>query len=251
MSNIIPSLSLQSDRDDEFSYMTDNAEIWKRYYLHYQTDFSDLHTCENEVYEAHDAEYATEPLFPVTDAQLLTIRGLNDVNIPFALARRKDKLTVVETLAKGLLAIVDGITGIFGGGTSFVAQINSRKDAIRISQQYFAITKVLYAEIGEFVVESYVQRPDYLDFCSATALWNDFHYINSIAENDWILRENVRVRLTAQDFVTLQGNNFVMFDGILVEVLKIEWIDEKSWAQISYRTRGNWAQGKTFVQKIN
>lgn len=251
MSNIIPSLSLQGDRDDEFSYMTDNAEIWKRYYLHYQTDFSDLHTCENEVYEAHDAEYATEPLFPVTDAQLLTIRGLNDVNIPFALARRKDKLTVVEALAKGLLAIVDGITGIFGGGTSFVAQINSRKDAIRISQQYFAITKVLYAEIGEFVVESFVQRPDYLDFCSATALWNDFHYINSIAENDWILRENVRVRLTAQDFVTLQGNNFVMFDGILVEVLKIEWIDEKSWAQISYRTRGNWAQGKTFVQKIN
>lgn len=250
-SNIIPSLSLQADRDDEFTYLTTNGEVWKRYYIHYQTDFTDLHTCEGEVYGAHDVEFSTEPLFPVTDSQLLTIRGLNDVNIPFALARRKDKLTIVEILAKGLLAVVDGVTGIFGGGTSYVAQINSRKDAIRISQQYFAVTKVMYAVEGEFATGGFVQRPDYLDYCGAQALWNGYHYINDIMENDWVLRENVRVRLTAQEFVTLQSNNFVLLDGVVVEILKIEWIDEKSWAQISYRTRGNWAQNKTYVTQIN
>jgi hypothetical protein len=250
-SNLIPSLSLQADRDDEYSYLTDGGEVWKRYYIHYQTDFTDLHTCEGEVYGAHDVEFSTEPLFPVTDSQLLTIRGLNDVAIPFALARRKDKLTIVETLAKGLLAVVDGVTGIFGGGTSYVAQINSRKDAIRISQQYFAVTKVMYAVEGEFQTGGFVQRPDYLNYCGAQALWDNYHYINDIAENDWILRENVRVRLTAQEFVTLQSNNFVLLDGVAVEILKIEWIDEKSWAQISYRTRGNWAQNKTFIQQIN
>lgn len=249
--NLIPSLSLQSDRDDEYSYLTDNGEVWKRYYIHYQTDFTDLHTCEGEVYGAHDVEYSTEPLFPVTDSQLLTIRGLNDVNIPFALARRKDKLTIVEALAKGLLAVVDAVTGVFGGGTSFVAQINSRKDAIRISQQFFAVTKVMYAEEGEFQTGGFVQRSDYLNFCGADALWQNYHFINDVAQNDWILRENVRVRLNAQDFVTLQGNNFVILDGVPVEILKIEWIDEKSWAQISYRTRGNWANGKTYIQKIN
>jgi len=251
MSNILPSLSLQSERDDEYTYLTTNGEVWKRYYIHYQTDFTDLHTCEGEVYGGHDAEYSTEPVFPVTDSQLLTIRGLNDVSIPFALARRKDKLTVVETLAKGLLAVVDAVTGIFGGGTSYVAQINSRKDAIRISQQYFAVTKCMYAVEGEFATGGFVQRSDYLNYCSAEALWNGYHYINDIAENDWTLRENVRVRITAQDFVTLQSNNYVLVDGVLVEILKIEWIDEKSWAQISYRTRGNWANGKTNVIKIN
>lgn len=250
-SNLIPSLSLQADRDDEYTYLTDGGEVWKRYYIHYQTDFTDLHTCEGEVYGAHDVEFSTEPLFPVTDSQLLTIRGLNDVAIPFALARRKDKLTIVEALAKGLLAVVDGLTGIFGGGTSFVAQINSRKDAIRISQQYFAVTKVLYAVEGEFQTGGFVQRPDYLNYCGARALWDGYHYINDIAQNDWILRENVRVRLTAQEFVTLQSNNFVLLDGVAVEILKIEWIDEKSWAQISYRTRGNWAQNKTYVTQIN
>ena len=250
-SNIVPSLSLQADRDDEFTYLTTNGEVWKRYYIHYQTDFTDLHTCEGEVYGAHDVEFSTEPLFPVTDSQLLTIRGLNDVNIPFALARRKDKLTIVEALAKGLLAVVDGVTGIFGGGTSYVAQINSRKDAIRISQQYFAVTKVMYAVEGEFQTGGFVQRPDYLNYCGARALWDGYHYINDITENDWVLRENVRVRLTAQEFVTLQSNNFVLLDGVVVEILKIEWIDEKSFAQISYRTRGNWAQNKTYVTQIN
>lgn len=250
MANVVPSLSLQSQRDDEYQYMTTSGEVWKRYYIHYQTDFTDLHTCEGEVYGAHDAEYSTEPLFPVTDPQLTLIRGLNDVNIPFALARRKDKLTIVELLAKGVLGVVDAITGVFGGGTSFVAQINSRKDAIRISQQYFAVSKVMYATVGEFVIESFVQRPDYLNFCSADALWDNYHQINSIAQNDWILREGVRVRLTPQDFVTLQSNNFVDVDGVLVEILKVEWIDEKSSAIISYRTRANWAQGKTYVTQI-
>ena len=109
----------------------------------------------------------------------------------------------------------------------------------------------MYATEGEFATGGYVQRSDYLDYCSAESLWRDFHYINDIAENDWILRENVRVRLTAQDFVTLQNNNYVTLDGVLCEILRIEWIDEKSFAQITYRTRGNWANGKTYVTQIN
>lgn len=247
----IPSLSLQGERDDEYTYQTTNSEIWKRYYIHYQVDFTDLHTCEQEMYNAHDAEYSTELTQPIADPNLNLVRGLNDVSVPFALARRKDKLTIVEVLGKALLSVVDAISGIFGGGTSFVAQINSRKDAIRISQQYFAVTKVMWAKEGQFATGGYVQAPDYLDYCSASALWDNFHNINAIQSNDWILFENVRVRLTAQDFVTLQSNNFVLMDGELVEILKIEWVDEKSWAQVSYRKRGYWANGKTNVIKIN
>jgi hypothetical protein len=249
--NAIPSLSLQGERDDEYSYQTTNGEIWKRYYIHYQVDFTDLHTCEQEMYDAHDAEYSTELAQPIADPNMSLVRGLNDVSVPFALARRKDKLTIVEALAKGLLSVVDALTGVFGGGTSFVARINSRKDAIRISQQYFAVTKVMYAVEGEFRTGGYVQRSDYLNYCSASSLWDGYHNINAIQSNDWIVFENVRVRLTAQDFVTLQSNNFVLMDGQLVEILKIEWIDEKAWAQVSYRKRGYWANGKTNVIKIN
>ena len=248
---ILPALSIQGERDDEYSYSVTSGEIWKRYYLHYQTDFSDLHTLEGDVYGAHNGEYATEPAFPVTNNDMILIRGLNEVNIPFALASRKDRLTIIELLAKGLLAIVDGITGIFGGGTNFVAQINSRKDAMQISQQFFGVTKVLYADIGEWSKVNYVQGPDYLDFCSANALWDNYHYINAIDQNDWIIKENVRVRLTSQDFVTLLANNFALINSVVCEILKIEWIDEKSFAQITYRQRGSWANGKTNVLRID
>lgn len=248
---ILPALSIQGERDDEYSYSVTSGEIWKRYYLHYQTDFSDLHTLEGDVYGAHNGEYATEPAFPVTNNDMVLIRGLNEVNIPFALASRKDRLTIIELLAKGLLAIVDGITGIFGGGTNFVAQINSRKDAMQISQQFFGVTKVLYADIGAWSKVNYVQGPDYLDFCSANALWENYHYINAIDQNDWIIKENVRVRLTAQDFVTLLANNFALINSVVCEILKIEWIDEKSFAQITYRQRGSWANGKTNVLRID
>jgi hypothetical protein len=249
--NVLPSLSLQGQRDDEYTFQTTNGEIWKRYYIHYQVDFTDLHTCEQEMYDAHDAEYSTELAQPIADINMSLVRGLNDVSVPFALARRKDKLTIAESAGKALLSLVDAVTGIFGGGTSFGAQINARKDAFRISQQFFAVTKVLYAEEGEFQTGGYVQRSDYLDYCSASKLWDSYHYINAIQNNDWIVFENVRVRLTAQDFVTLQSNNFVLMDGELVEILKVEWVDEKAWAQVSYRKRGGWANGKTYVTKIN
>lgn len=250
-SSILPALSIQGDRDDEYSYQVTSGEIWKRYYIQYKTDFSDLHTLEGDVYGGHDAEYSTDPAFPVTNNDLVLIKGLNEVNIPFALASRKGRLTIVEVLAKGLLAIVDGVTGVFGGGTNFVAQIDDRKDAMQISQQFFSVTKVLYAEIGSWSKVQFIQSPDYLDFCSADSLWNQYHYINAINENDWIIKENVRVRLTAQEFVTLLSNNFALINSVVCEILKIEWIDEKSFAQITYRERGSWAQGKTTVLRIN
>lgn len=63
--NVIePALSLQSDRDNEYTYNTD--EIWKRYYIKYSLDYSDLHSLDGTTYDNHDAEFSTEPNFPVT-----------------------------------------------------------------------------------------------------------------------------------------------------------------------------------------
>lgn len=54
--NVIePALSLQSDRDNEFTYNTD--EIWKRYYIQYSLDYSDLHSVDGITYDNHDAEF--------------------------------------------------------------------------------------------------------------------------------------------------------------------------------------------------
>ena len=203
------------------------------------------------MYKIHDSEYSTEPNFAVTNADLITIKGLNEVTIPFALAARKEKLSTIELLAKGFFTLVDGVTGIFGGGTNFAPQIGERKRAMKISQQYFSTTKVLYAKPSQFVSGSLVQSESFSANCSAHALWLKYHYINQIQDYEFIIKENCRVRLSSQDFVTLLNNNFADIDGVVSEILKIEWIDEKSFAQITFRQPSNWATGKVVTKIIN
>lgn len=247
--NIMPALSIQADRDDEFTYNI--GEVWKRYYIHYQTDSTDLHTMDAEMYDFHDAEFSTEPNWSITNPDLVTIKGLNDVNIPFALGRRKEKLNWVEAIAYGFFVLIDGITGIFGGGSNFSTQIGQRKNCLQISQEFFTTTKVIYGKVGQYSAGEVLQQADYLSSTSARALWNNFHYINAIDQNDWIIKENVRCRLNATDFVSLLNNNYAMINGQMSEILKIEWIDEKSFAQLTFQTRNNWANGKVLTIAIN
>jgi hypothetical protein len=238
---LIPALSLQSERDDEFQYNTD--EVWKRYYIHYQTDFTEFHSVDGVLYDIHNCEFSTEPTSFINQ-DLVSIKGLQDVNIPFALGARKEKLNWLEEIAKNLARAIDSVTGVFGGGTNYEAQIGDRKNLLMISQQFFATTKVLWTINGR-------QPISFKDKVSAIQLWKKYHYINQIQENDWILKNDVRIRMTSQDFVTLQDNNFAIIDGLMCEILNCEWIDEKSFAKITYKQRNQYSSGKVYTLQIN
>jgi len=240
---------LQSQRDNEYTYNTD--EIWKRYYIKYSLDYSDLHTLDSVTYDNHDAEFSTEPNFPVTNDDLVTIKGLNEVPIPYSLGARKTELNFVEKIAKELFETIDGIINFFGGSSSLVSQIDSRKDCLQISQLYFSTTKVLYGQTGAIKPNELIQEQNYFDFISAKALWDNFHQINEIQQNDFIIIENARIRLSHSEFVTLLNNNYAEINGVLVEILKIEWIDEQSFAQITYKQRENYASNKVLTINVN
>jgi len=235
-----PSLSLQSERDDAYSYNV--GDIWKRYYIRHQLDYSDSHTID-EIYDLHDAEYSTEPL-NVVNADLVTIKGLNEVNVPFALGARKDKLNWLEKLAKEFFDVVDTLTGIFGGGTNFASQIEARIGVLTISQQFFTVTKSLYTINGR-------QPSNFKDYVSAKALWDSYHYINQIDLNGWKPKTDVRIRLREDDFVYLLNNNFAQIDGLDCEIIRMEWVDEKSLATISFSIPDNYAVGKVQTLIIN
>lgn len=239
--NLMPALNLQGQRDEAYTFNT--SDIWKRYYIKYENDFTDLHCIDAPVYDNHDAEFSTEPL-NVINADLVTIKNLQEVQIPFALGARKSKLNWLELLAKAFFEIIDSVTGLFGGGTSYATQIGDRKDALKISQAYFQTTKVLYTVNGK-------QQSDYFNKVSAKSLWDRFHYINQIQLNGWIIRENVPLRLTSQDFVNLLGNNFADINGKICEILTVKWLDETSTAEISYREPNEYALGKVETIIIN
>lgn len=237
---ILPALKIQDKRQDE--YTLNVQDVWKRYYISYVPDFSDIHSID--FFDPTDAEYSTEPT-SVVNSDLVTIKGLNEVRLPFALGTRKTKLTFAENYAKlFLFSVIDELTGLFGGGTNFVGSINDRKGVLKISQQFYSTTKMLYTVAGK-------QPENYVDFVSAKTLWNKFHFINQIQLNDYKIRNEVRTQISYADFVNLLNNNFAEIDGKICEILRIEYIDEKSFALISYKEPFDYADGKVFTLVIN
>lgn len=236
---IKPALVLQDRRSDEF--VLNVEESWRRYYISYAEDFNDLHVIDN--FEGIDAEYVTDPV-SVINQDLVMIKGLNEIQIPFALAARKESLTWAEKIVKALLKFVDNVTGVFGGGTSYEQQISNRIGVMQISQQYFGVTKFMYLVNGK-------QPSNYLEFIGAAALWKKYHFINQIQLNDYKIKEDARVRISETDFVTLLDNNYAEVDGVEIEILRLEYIDENSFAKIKYKERFPYSAGKVETIIIN
>jgi hypothetical protein len=236
---IIPALVLQAERQDEFTLNT--SDIWKRYYIHYQYDLSDIHTMD--FFDPTDAEYSTEPA-NVVNADLVSIKGLQDVNIPFALGVRKNNLNFIEKTAKVFFILIDAVSTIFGSGTNFAGSIDDRIGMLQISQQFFTQTKFLYL-IGN------KQPSNYISFVSAAGLWDQFHFINQIQLYQFQVRSDVRTRISESDFVNLLNNNYATINGVRCEILRIEYIDEKSYSTINYRQPDTYATGKVTTLTIN
>ena len=235
----LPALNLQSDRQNEYRFNTEEA--WKRTYIHYQVDYADTHTLDK--FDPTDAEYSTEPL-NVINEDLVSIRGFNDVNIPFALGVRKDQLSYIETFAKAYLQIADAIIGFFGANVNFSSLITDRLGVTQISSQFFGVTKVLYAVNGR-------QPKNYVDKIKASNIYNLYHKINEINVNGYKVYNDAPMRLNPQEFISLLDNNFAYINGALCEILTVRFTDEQSQAVISYREPFNYASGKVEILTIN
>jgi hypothetical protein len=171
----------------------------------------------------------------------VSIKGLQDVNIPYALGVRKNRLNFIENLFKIFAEIIDGLTL---GATNLVGKINNRVGVLQVSQQFYSVTKMLYLVNDK-------QPTNYVELISAAKLWDNYHYINQIQLNDFQVRSDVRTRISSQDFVSLLTNNFAEVDGEVVEILRIEWIDEKSFCLISYKKPFNYSNDKVNTIEID
>lgn len=237
--DLVPALALQDKRQSSYSYNTE--DIWKRYYIHYQLDFSDIHTIDEP--DFYDAEYSTEAL-NVVNPDLINIKGLHDVNIPFAMGSRKEDYNFTEKAALIVFETIDQVTGILGGGTNFANKVEDRLGVLEISQQFFSITKMLYI-IGP------KQPTNYDLFISASQLWQGYHSINQIQLNDYKVKSEIRTRIRTEDFVNLLTNNYANINGVMCEILNMEWIDEKSFAIITYKEPDDYASNKVTTIVIN
>lgn len=219
---VINTLNIQGKRENKWTYNTGDA--WKRYSIYFQTDFSDIHTLDN--IDGLYSEFSTEPI-NVINTDLVNIKGLSDANIPFSFACRKDEVSLLEKEFKTLSIIVNAAGSIFGSSGS-TTPTKSSLGVVKISQQHFSTTKLMYVTGGG------KQGVNYRDEISALKLWNDYHHINEVNSN---LKEiyNSSVPFSSQNISALQGNNYIYdTEGNLLEILNFEWNNEQKTANIEY-----------------
>jgi len=221
-------LNIQSTREDSYSF--NSAESWKRYLVKYRFDVSDLHSLNN--YQKGQAEYSTEPI-NVVNADLINIKGLVSVDIPFALGVRKNALNYVESKLLNFAQYADTIVSLFGGNSNYVSKINARKGVIQVSQQQFSQSKLLYLQGSK-------QPINYLDIIGAKAVYNN-HISNEVKENFKRIYTS-SIPLSSHQFnEIINGGNTVkdsLTDEIL-EIITIEWVNEGVKATINYSVKGN------------
>lgn len=237
--SLMPALALQDKASDEYTF--NSYEAYKRCYLHYQTDISDLFTFDN--FEGVDCEFSSEAV-SIVNADLFIIKGLKEVNIPFALGARKTKLNWLEELSKALFKQIDKVINTLGGSSSLMAKIENRIGVLMISQQYFNTTKMLYTVGGK-------QPANYLSIIQALSIYNNYHVIDQIENNGYKIRENVPVAVNPSDFVSLLNNNYAEIDGVVMEISSFEYVEDAKEMTITYREPYNYAAGKVKTVLIN
>ena len=220
--SIVNTLNLQNVRENQWQYNT--ADAWKRYYMHYQYDISDWHTMDK--LDDTDCEYSTEPV-SVSNADLVSIKGLVDIQIPFAFGIRKDSLTWIEKFCIPFTQTADTVISFFGGGSSLTASVKGRIGVMLIGQAFFGTTKLIFQTGGK-------QPPAYREVIGANALYQKYHKINQVKENfKRIYTETIA--FSTDQFLQLLDNNYVTDqNGNSLEILTFEWINESKTAEITY-----------------
>lgn len=231
---VIPAtLTNQEKKINENGFNTD--EMKANYNINYRYDGYDLNTTDNTNGLAFQSIISPKN---TTNPELTNLKGIEKVDIPFALPLRKNKLTAIEEIVKVFATLADAITGQLGNPQGFSGKIDARVGAMHLSSHFTGVPKIIVMNGGNLA-------KDQRNILSAERLWNEFHFINSFApievngvlhHNQYKLFEKQEIPFCFEDFVTLLGNNLVTTeDGQNAEVELLEWFTWQNKATISYR----------------
>ena len=115
-------------RPCDFRLNTD--EIKANYLIQFQTDVLDRNTIRDYTGTVIKAQH--QPIIE-QDRKLRLIKGLNEVNIPFALGKRKEGLNAIEKIVKGFLDVADGVlNALIKVANSVIKIVNTVGKIIRV-----------------------------------------------------------------------------------------------------------------------
>lgn len=213
--------NLPDELENESTINSD--EQYKRIVAYFQVDGSDINTFDDSkksIYE-NSAEIVAS-----TGVNYELIRGVLNINIPFARGTRKGQLTFVEKAAQKLAEVVD----IFTGG-NLSALISERKNVMQISSQYFNVTKLL-------VMNGTKLSTNQNAVIGCDVIVNNYHYSRFITNNQKAKFPTMRLAANESEIFNILLNNFVILNnGKTAEITNLRWSEKTNVAEVDYQVR--------------
>jgi hypothetical protein len=115
---------------------------------------------------------------------------------------------------------------------------------MQVTEPFFSVSKLIIHDGNEKISTANKH------LLYATTLWDKFHYINNPLEYQNVLKDNVRVAMTPDEFIQIMDNNFAEIDGLLCEITKLEYFNEQNYAVITYKEPKNIFKNQIKLIKI-
>jgi hypothetical protein len=219
----------QDNKTNEFELNTD--ELVGSIEVLWGDDKEDKNTLDDQ--SGRSFQVITRPK-SVNDPDLVNIKGSETISIPASMATRKNKLTAVEEVLKGLLQAVDFLGGQLDSPQSFAAQFSARIGAMHLSSHFLSKPKIV-AMSGNLLTEN--QR----EVLDARQIWFNYRHIDSFDplspnSNQQVTYKEQEIPFCPENFVSLRSNNYVTAPtGEVAEMVSLVWKVKENTATATYR----------------
>jgi hypothetical protein len=207
-----------------------NAEdLINTFIVEYLTDTTDDFTLDN--YKGTAYQNTTQPI-TFNDRLKVGIKGTEIVSIPLALGTRKDQLNNFEKFCLAIAEALEDVLGFFGSNASFSDKILLRVGALKQSQEFFNVPKVLKVSGGQITFDSRA-------FLNAGNIYKTYYQHKSFVANNYraqkIRFDGVRIQFKFEDFLrTIENTMCIDENGNEARITSIDYNPYEGAAVISY-----------------
>jgi hypothetical protein len=207
-------------------------ELKSNFLVKYEFDIQDQNTLENQ--EGRVFQLITEPIV-VKNPKLKTLKGLEEIVIPFSLGVEKDKLTNIESTLKFVLQRADLVLNLYGK-PAISNKITDRLNCLSLSSHFLSIPKVV-------VMQGSKLKPKQRQILSASKIFNNYHFTKSFVpinndHNQWRKIPEKTIPFSKEDFVILSQSNYCFTEnGQKARIDYLKWNPYKGIATIKGRVK--------------
>ncbi len=218
--------------------------------IRFSTDITESNTIDE--YKGTLTSIVVEPQ-AINNRDMVLMKGFEEIIIPFAQTKRKNKLGKVEEFFKDALKTIDrainGLNKVVQSvskkslpKTNFAQIIEKRLGMAKLEKDYFQVPKVVALNINKTPSNTKIKDENSTRLTSI-GLWNESYFVNSFVPSQQLPAPNqwekyitpTPIKFCFEDYKKVINNN-VIFDSLGREgkIISLEWTPEKQEATLEY-----------------